>query len=107
MKKDLTISELNDLYGALLTEHQRAVVSGYFDYDLSLAEIAEEKGVSRQAIRDTIVKASEQLKGFESKLNMLEKRNKLTEMTQNAIKQLNEGNIAEAQQVLSAISDDL
>ena len=61
MKKDLTICELNETYGGLLTERQRSMVESYYDYDLSLAEIAQNEGVTRQAVHDAIVKAVDQL----------------------------------------------
>ena len=71
MKKDLRISELNDVYGALLTPRQREILQNYYDYDLSLSEIAENVGITRQGVRDTIVKASEQLSQYEEVIGVL------------------------------------
>ena len=68
---DLTISRLLDVYGSLLTENKREVAELYFNFDLSLAEIAEEKGCSRQSISDTLAKARRQLEEFEEKLHLL------------------------------------
>ena len=48
MAKDLRITFLLDFYGDMLTEKQREVVECYYNEDLSLAEIAEEKGITRQ-----------------------------------------------------------
>ena len=53
-------------YGALLTERQRALLSMAVDEDLSLAEIAERAGISRQGVRDAI-HAYEQALGMERK----------------------------------------
>ena len=54
MAKDLRITFLLDFYGDMLTEKQREVVECYYNEDLSLAEIAEEKGITRQGVRDGI-----------------------------------------------------
>ena len=91
MKKNLQISELNDLYGVLLTEHQSDVLRSYYDYDLSLAEIAENTGVSRQAVRDAIVKAEEQLAAFEEKLGLLKKNERERKNAAEALEKLCEG----------------
>ena len=57
MAKDLRITFLLDFYGDMLTEKQREVVECYYNEDLSLAEIAEEKGITRQGVRDGIMNA--------------------------------------------------
>lgn len=67
---DLTISRLLDIYGPLLTENKREVAALYFNFDLSLAEIAEEKGCSRQSISDTLAKVRRQLEEYEEKLHL-------------------------------------
>ena len=67
---DLTISRLLDVYGPLLTENKREVAALYFNFDLSLAEIAEEKGCSRQSISDTLAKVRRQLEEYEEKLHL-------------------------------------
>lgn len=70
MQKDLEIGELADAYGALLTERQREILTSYYDYDLSLSEIAENVGITRQAVRDVIVRSGEQLKAYERALGI-------------------------------------
>ena len=67
---DLTISRLLDVYGPLLTENKREVAALYYNFDLSLAEIAEEKGCSRQSISDTLAKVRRQLEEYEEKLHL-------------------------------------
>ena len=52
MDRLIKLGQLCDYYGALLTERQRKLLSQYADENLSLAEIAELEGVSRQAVRD-------------------------------------------------------
>ena len=67
--KDLRYSQLFDAYGALLTDSQREICEQYFLYDLSLSEIAEEKGVSKQSVSDTLKKSRELLDYYEEKLH--------------------------------------
>lgn len=61
-----------DVYQALLTENQRDVCEQYYMYDLSLSEIAEGKGVSRQSVSDTLAKSRAVLEDSEEKLRFLE-----------------------------------
>ena len=68
MKDDLGFLRLWDLYSPLLTATQREITDLYFNYDLSLGEIAEQKGVSRQSVSDCLSKCRKQLEGYEEKL---------------------------------------
>ncbi len=68
MKDDLAFLRLWDLYSPLLTQTQREITSLYFNYDLSLGEIAEQKGVSRQSVSDCLNKCRKQLESYEAKL---------------------------------------
>ena len=70
MAKDLTIGLLLDFYGSLLSDRQREVISLYYEEDLSLAEISEGEGITRQGVRDAIKKAENILKGTEEKLGL-------------------------------------
>lgn len=70
MKDNLNTSLLLDYYGQLLTEKQRDALDMYYNLDLSLGEIAEEIGVTRQCVRDTIKKGEERLFLFEEKIGM-------------------------------------
>ncbi len=66
--EDLDFLRLCDLYSPLLTKTQREITDLYFNYDLSLAEIAEEKGVSRQSVSDCLTKCRRQLEEYDKKL---------------------------------------
>ena len=68
MKDDLAFLQLWDLYSPLLTATQREITDLYFNYDLSLGEIAEQKGVSRQSVSDCLSKCRKQLERYEEKL---------------------------------------
>lgn len=75
--KDLDISFLLDLYGGLLTEKQRAFLEFYYNDDLSLAEIAENEGITRQGVYDIVKRAKDQLIKFEQKLLINERFQKI------------------------------
>ena len=64
-------SQLFDLYGGLLTEKKREVMQLYYEDDMSLAEIAEEFGISRAAVHDSLKSAEKSLKEYEAKLGLL------------------------------------
>ena len=68
MKDDLHFLRLWDLYSPLLTQTQREITDLYFNYDLSLGEIAEENGVSRQSVSDCLNKSRKQLEAYDQKL---------------------------------------
>ena len=58
---------LADLYGRALTEKQREILSDYYERDFSLSEIAENSGVSRQAVYAALTAAEESVKDYEEK----------------------------------------
>ncbi len=72
-EKNLTLGYLLDFYGELLPERKRTVMDMYYNEDLSLAEIAQEIGISRQGARDIIKKAEEELFFYEEKLGLAQK----------------------------------
>lgn len=70
--KDLeNMALLYDFYGALLTARQQELIQAYYLEDLSLAEIAGEGGVSRQAVHDLIKRAEASLIEYEEKLGFV------------------------------------
>jgi len=72
-EKDYKISYLLDFYGNILTEKQREAIYLYYNEDLSLAEIAEHVGITRQGVRDAIKRGEETLTDIEGKLGFAEK----------------------------------
>ncbi len=64
---------LFDFYGELLTEHQRTVYADALYNDMSLGEIAEEQGISRQGVHDLIKRCDRLLQDYESKLHLVER----------------------------------
>ena len=70
MAKDLSMSLLLDFYGDVLPERQREAMDLFYNGDLSLAEIAETTGLTRQGVRDRIVKGEKTVTGLEEKLGL-------------------------------------
>ena len=64
----LSFMRLWDLYGGLLTPTQREITDMYFNLDLTVSEIAEQKGISRQGVSDCLNICRRELAGFEDKL---------------------------------------
>ena len=62
------VATLREAYGALLTERQRELLAWYYDLDLSLGEIAQQVGVSRQAVHDLLRRALRGLESYERRL---------------------------------------
>lgn len=75
MNKDLKISYLIDLYGNLLKDRQKNFMDLYYNEDLSLSEISEIYGLTRQGVGDSIKRGENFLLDVESKLNIYEKIN--------------------------------
>ncbi len=71
------ISRLVDIYGKALSERQRDVVDLYYNEDLSLAEISEHCGITRQGVRDAIRHGVETLNSLESALGFYKKSEKI------------------------------
>lgn len=70
MAKNLELSLLLDFYGEMLTSKQREVIEYYYNDDLSLAEIADNQGITRQGVRDSIKRAEFQLLEMEERLGL-------------------------------------
>ena len=68
MSKDLRFAMLLDCYGEFLTPHQYRLTELYYCADLSLSEIAEIVGITRQGVRDGIKRGEQILQEMEDKL---------------------------------------
>ena len=69
-EKNLKITLLLDFYGEVLTEKQREVIGLYYNDDLSLGEIADQSGITRQGVRDCIKRGEAVLENMENKLGL-------------------------------------
>ncbi len=82
MQKDLMLTELFDLYGGLLTERQRELFTSYYVYDLSLSEISEPEGKTRQSVYEQVKKVKQKLIEYEEVLKLKEKNDQLKKLAQ-------------------------
>ncbi len=71
MKKIVEQGLLYDFYGELLTEHQKEVYEAAVYNDMSLTEIADENGISKQGVHDLIKRCTNTLQGYEDSLHMI------------------------------------
>lgn len=70
LKKTLKTNRLLDIYGRLLTKQQYEIMYDYYNLDLSLSEISENRKISRTAVSDCLHVSLEKLNEFEKKLNI-------------------------------------
>ena len=82
---------LFDCYSNLLTDKQRTLFHYYFDEDLSLAEISDLVGISRQAVHNSINRCEEALETFEEKLGDLKRSNELDVVLEHTIDAIENG----------------
>ena len=71
ISKKVELNWLSAFYGGLLTDKQRQVLTLHCEEDLSLTEIAQEVGISRQGVHDTLARAEELLEGYERTLGCI------------------------------------
>ena len=90
MEKNMELSLLLDFYGELLSEKVRRATELYYNDDLSLSEVAEDMGITRQGVRDLIKRAEGNLYGYEQKLGLykrfLEMQNGLGTLKESLVK---------------------
>ena len=67
-----------DVYSGLLTPTQQEITNLYFNLDLTVSEIAKEKGISRQAVSECLKGCASQLEEYENKLHIFERLQKLS-----------------------------
>ena len=80
MEKSILLCNLYDYYNLLLTDKQRLYFTDYYFENLSLSEMAENYNVSRNAIHNLLKDTEEKLIGYEEKLKLFYKKNKIKEL---------------------------
>lgn len=80
--KDLSITVLFDYYAEALSDKQRQIFDSYYNLDLSLSEIAENMGITRQGVRDFIKRTEQQLLELENNLKFAEKCGELKSLAE-------------------------
>jgi len=92
MEKNVRMAILFDYYGDMLTDKQKEYFDLYYGENLSLSEIAENDGISRQGVRDVIVRAEAIMEDAETKLGMIKQHEEL------------ESNLSEVEALLAEIA---
>ena len=82
MEEFVYYNDLFDIYGELLTEKEQEAFRDYYQEDLSLSEIAEDKNISRSAVQKMVKTVLEKLNYYEEKLHVLQNNKKLRNMLQ-------------------------
>ncbi len=90
LEKFIEMSILFDFYSELLSEKQKIVVDCYYNDNFSLGEIAEKVKISRQGVYDSLKRAEELLREYDSKLKLMEKYKVNIELLNKAIENLSQ-----------------
>lgn len=102
LEKNQHLIILYDLYSPLLTEKQRHYFELYYFDDLSLAEIAENEEVSRNAIFDTLKKVTNLLENYEKRLQLYERDQKVLKL----LKELKEHTDPKGQEIIAQLENE-
>jgi len=101
LRKKVDLAFLSAFYGGLLTEKQRRVLSLHCEEDLSLGEIADEVGISRQAVHETISRAAARLTEMESALGVAARFRRMESGLESALEALRQQEYDRAERILS------
>lgn len=88
MAKDMSLVPLFDFYGKLLSPRQYDAFDLYYNEDLSLSELAENLGVTRQGVLDNIRSAEKKLQNYEEKLGLSKKQEKYSIIVSEIIEEI-------------------
>ena len=98
---------LLDFYGQLLTERMRSILELHFAEDMSLAEIAEQESISRQAVHDAITRGMKSLEEYEAKLGLIQRFMSQKIVIHDAVDALDKNDTKKAYLLLSELMDTL
>lgn len=101
------LSELLDLYGELLTPHQAEMLRLHCDCDISLFEISEQTGISRQAVRDALVRGERTLRSIEEKLGMKSRLAEADRIIGGIVEDVRSGNLERAEKSAEKLREAL
>ena len=103
-EKNLEIGFLLDFYGDILPERRRDIMDLYYNDDLSLAEIAEMKNISRQGVRDAIQRSEKQLNDMENKLGLIRRDGEIRKLLENLDSELRSSSVnAQAHELIEKL----
>ena len=106
IEKVTHLNELFDIYSQLLTEKQKRIFELYYHEDLSLGEIAEEEGISRQAVYDTLKRVSKQLEVYEKELRIQSQRRENYIIIKEIEKALKENELLKIQELINVLKEN-
>ena len=98
---------LYSFYGTLLSDNKKRYFELYYHEDFSLGEIAEEFAISRQAVRDSLLKAEHALNNYEEKLHLFAQAENRKQEVQAVLKSLTTGNSEESIKLLQKMLDHI
>lgn len=104
IEERVKIAVLVKYYGKLLTEKQRTIIAMYVDNNLSLAEVSDELGVSRQAVKDALDKALSSLEKYEQELGFVARDKKLKDIIEGS--PYSSINVVTRLEILSILEDN-
>ena len=104
MEEIVRRSLLYDFYGCLLTEHQIRIYQMAVFHDLSLSEIAEAAGITRQAASDLLRRVDRQLQGYENNLHLVRKFEEVRRCAAK-IRELSDGKDPDSFRQISGLAD--
>lgn len=107
MDKNLEISLLFDFYGSMLSSTQQEAVSLYYNDDLSLQEVADILGMSRQGVRDALSRAKKSLYTYEDNLGLCERFSKTQQGLQSIIEKALKITDLSTDSVVKNLSDEI
>ena len=102
MENNVKFTLLYEIYGNLLTKKQQDIFEEYYLYNLSLREVASNKNISYQAVRDSIKTSEEMLEEYEKKADMLKSKQKLSKIE----KICSKDNKLDKNEILRILSED-
>ena len=77
LEKVILMNKLLNIYGELLTYTQKEILSDYYEFNLSISEISENRKISRAAVEDALKKGSKKIENFENTLQISSKNEKV------------------------------
>lgn len=103
LDRKVELAWLGAYYGGMLTDKQRQVLHLHCEEDMSLGEIAQEAGVSRQGVHDMLTRAAAKLFDMEDKLGMAARFTRMGEELEQCRKALRDKRYDEAEQLLDGL----
>ena len=104
MLNNIEMSLLFDFYKNLLTDKQRNIFDLYYNFDLSLAEIAEQLDISRQGVQDHIKRGEKIILDYEKKLNLYSKFSSINKNIEKLKKANEESDINKIKEIINVIT---